>query len=161
MSFAHSFLAEFEQEMEGTGSIVKLVPQSLLTWKAHESLRTIGWVASHIVDTLSWTEVIVKEPSFDISPPGEPPHDTPLIESVEQIGQQFEANFASTKELVSSAEDAAFAEPWTLLQNEKTLFTAPRGQVLKNFLINHVIHHRAFLIAYLRMNNVECPGLYG
>ena len=51
--------------------------------------------------------------------------------------------------------------PWTLLSNGKTIFTLPRIAVLRSFVINHTIHHRAQLGVYLRLNNIPVPALYG
>jgi uncharacterized damage-inducible protein DinB len=72
----------------------------------------------------------------------------------------FDQNLATAREAISSASDEQLMVPWSLLQGGNVLFTLPRIAVLKTFLINHVVHHRAFLVAYLRMNDVECPGLY-
>jgi uncharacterized damage-inducible protein DinB len=33
--------------------------------------------------------------------------------------------------------------------------------VLRGFVMNHLIHHRAQLTVYLRLNDVPVPGLYG
>ncbi|MCA9216732.1 MAG: DinB family protein [Planctomycetales bacterium] len=161
MSLVDTFLPEFEQEMKGTRSILKLVPDRLLAWKAHDSLNSIGWVASHLVDTLTWIEPTLQTTSFDISPPGGEPYSTPLLNSQEEILVAFDKNLATACELISSASDEDLAQPWTLLQSGTELFTMPRIAVLKSFGVNHVIHHRAFLIAYLRMNDIQCPGLYG
>lgn len=49
-----SYLLEFDQEQAGTRQILELVPNVLLSWQAHESLHTIGWVASHLADISSW-----------------------------------------------------------------------------------------------------------
>ena len=40
-------------------------------------------------------------------------------------------------------------------------FTAPRASVLMSVVMNHLIHHRAQLGVYLRMNDVAVPGMYG
>ena len=37
----------------------------------------------------------------------------------------------------------------------------PRIAVLRSMVMNHLVHHRAQLGVYLRMNNVEIPGMYG
>lgn len=160
MSFAEMFLGEFEHEMQGTRKIVERVPDSLLSWKAHESLNSIGWVASHLIETLSWAEVIMKENSFDVAPIDGPPHETPVIESASELLPLFDKNLASAKEAIAAGADQDFGVPWTLQQGGKPLFTLPRGAVVKTFLLHHMIHHRAFLVAYLRMNDIECPGLY-
>jgi uncharacterized damage-inducible protein DinB len=37
----------------------------------------------------------------------------------------------------------------------------PRAAVLRVMCMSHLIHHRAQLGVYLRMNNVAVPGMYG
>jgi uncharacterized damage-inducible protein DinB len=37
----------------------------------------------------------------------------------------------------------------------------PRAAVLRVSCFNHIIHHRAQLGVYLRLNNVPVPALYG
>jgi uncharacterized damage-inducible protein DinB len=37
----------------------------------------------------------------------------------------------------------------------------PRRAVLRQFLMNHLIHHRGQLAVYLRMLDVPVPALYG
>jgi len=37
----------------------------------------------------------------------------------------------------------------------------PRAAVMRNMIMNHLIHHRAQLGVYLRLNDVPVPGMYG
>jgi uncharacterized damage-inducible protein DinB len=37
----------------------------------------------------------------------------------------------------------------------------PRLDVLRRFILNHTIHHRAQLGVYLRLNDIPVPALYG
>jgi uncharacterized damage-inducible protein DinB len=37
----------------------------------------------------------------------------------------------------------------------------PRIAVIRSFVMNHGIHHRAQLGVYLRLNDVAVPGVYG
>ena len=41
------------------------------------------------------------------------------------------------------------------------VITMPRLGVIRSFVINHTIHHRAHLCVYLRLNDIPVPGLYG
>jgi uncharacterized damage-inducible protein DinB len=52
-------------------------------------------------------------------------------------------------------------KPWSLLKNGQTLFTMPRIACLRSFVMNHMIHHRAQLGVYLRLNNIPVPAMYG
>jgi uncharacterized damage-inducible protein DinB len=50
---------------------------------------------------------------------------------------------------------------WTLLSAGKPVFSLPRAAVLRTFVMNHIIHHRAQLGVYLRMNDIPVPSTYG
>ena len=39
--------------------------------------------------------------------------------------------------------------------------TMPKVAVWRSFVMNHVIHHRAQLSVYLRMQDVPIPAMYG
>ena len=39
--------------------------------------------------------------------------------------------------------------------------TMTRGGMFRIYVVNHIIHHRAFLCCYLRMNDIRLPGMYG
>lgn len=41
------------------------------------------------------------------------------------------------------------------------MFTMPRTAVLRTFVMNHIIHHRAQLGVYLRLNDIPVPSIYG
>jgi uncharacterized damage-inducible protein DinB len=47
------------------------------------------------------------------------------------------------------------------LQAGKPLFTLPRAAMIRSFVLNHLIHHRAHLCVYLRLNDIPVPGMYG
>ena len=161
MSFCDAFLPEFDHEMRGTRNILALVPDNLLDWRAHTTLNTIGWVASHLADTLSWMEVTLRETSFDVAPVGQPPHESPLLASGIEILAVFDENLKNARSLIAAATDEELQVPWTLYEAGKEVFTMPRMSIVKSLFINHMVHHRAFLVAYLRMNEIICPALYG
>ena len=52
-------------------------------------------------------------------------------------------------------------KPWSLLMGGKTILTMPKVAVLRSFVMNHTIHHRAQLGVYLRLNNLPVPATYG
>ena len=33
--------------------------------------------------------------------------------------------------------------------------------MIRGFVLNHIIHHRAVLCVYYRLNDIPVPGLYG
>ena len=50
---------------------------------------------------------------------------------------------------------------WSLLSGGEVMLAMPKVAVLRSFVMNHMIHHRAQLTVYLRMNDVPLPALYG
>ena len=62
---------------------------------------------------------------------------------------------------IAAASDEDFMKTWTLKNGDHTILAMPRAAVLRSFVMNHLIHHRAQFTVYLRMNNVPVPGLYG
>jgi uncharacterized damage-inducible protein DinB len=50
---------------------------------------------------------------------------------------------------------------WTLRNGDAVYFTAPRLNVVRASVLNHIIHHRAQLGVYLRLLGVPLPGSYG
>jgi uncharacterized damage-inducible protein DinB len=73
----------------------------------------------------------------------------------------FDRNVAAARKAISSAKDDQMTQPWSLLQAGTPLFTLPRATVIRTFILNHLIHHRAILCVYLRLNNIPVPGMYG
>ena len=79
----------------------------------------------------------------------------------EELLQQFDRLAAEVPRANAGAGHEHLSQPWSLLMNEKVLFTMPRFTVVRNFMLNHLIHHRVHLCVYLRLNDIPVPGLYG
>ena len=161
MTIGQELLPEFDQEMAGTRKVLQRVPDGKLDWKAHEKSNTIGWVATHLANIPSWTGYTLNQDSLDINPPGQGAFKTPVAKSVQEILDRFDKNVAEARQQLAAAQDAVFSQPWTLLSNGAKVFTLPKAAVLRSFVLNHIIHHRAHLCVYLRLNDIPVPGLYG
>ena len=161
MSISQSLLPEFDHEMANTRKVLERIPEDKLGWKAHAKSNTIGWVGGHLANIPSWTVIALTKDSLDIAPPGGEPYRTPKTETVKAILEQFDKNVAAGRAALVAARDEEFFKPWSLLSGGATVFTMPRMAVLRSFVLNHSIHHRAHLCVYLRLNNVPVPGLYG
>ena len=62
---------------------------------------------------------------------------------------------------VENVLDESINEPWSLMDNSKTLFTMTRGAVMRMFVLSHLIHHRTILSVYYRLNDIPVPAIYG
>ena len=73
----------------------------------------------------------------------------------------FDKNVAEARAAIAGVSDEELMRPWSLLQNGKTMMTLPKAAVLRSFVMNHLIHHRAQLGVYLRLNDIPVPSIYG
>jgi uncharacterized damage-inducible protein DinB len=161
MSIGESWLPEFDQEMANTRKVLERIPADKLNWKAHPKSNTIGWVGAHLADIPGWVDMTLKTNELDIAPPGREPYRMPEPESVPALLELFDKNVASGRAALRAARDEDFSKPWSLLQGGTVLMTMPRIVVLRSWVLNHIIHHRAHLCVYLRLNDVPVPGMYG
>ena len=161
MSIADALLPEFDREMAGTRKTLERIPDDKLAWKAHPKSNTIGWVGSHLANIVSWTIGTLTKDEWDIHPPGEAPFRTKPLESRQEILDQFDANVQAARAAIESTSDEAFLKSWSLLVQGKPVITMPRIGIIRTFVMNHSIHHRAYLCSYLRLNDIPVPGLYG
>ncbi len=159
MSYAESILPEFDQEMANTRKVLERIPDDKLDWKPHPKSHTIGWNANHIADMPNWLVMVLNTPSLDIAPVGGESYSSPKLTSRSEIVEHFDRNVAAARKAIADATDVA--SPWSLLQAGQTIFTLPRAAVIRSMVLNHIIHHRAHLLVYLRLNDVPVPGMYG
>ncbi len=161
MSIAQSFLAEFDQEMANTRKMLELVPEENFEFAPHEKSMKLGRLAGHIAEMPNWGVPTVTATELDIHPVDGPAFEAFIPSTREEVLAAFDKNIASAKEAIAGASDEDLMVPWSLLAGGNVLFTMARIAVLKSMILNHIIHHRAQLGVYLRMNDVAIPGMYG
>ena len=59
---------------------------------------------------------------------------------------QFDKYLKEGRGHVAGKTDGEFNAPWTLKAGGKEVFTMPKIAVMRNFVLNHMIHHRGQLI---------------
>jgi uncharacterized damage-inducible protein DinB len=161
MSYSETILPEFEQETANARKVLERVPEDKLDWRAHPKSNTIGWNANHLAEIPGWVEGTLTMPSWDVAPPGGQRYQSPKLTTRQEILDLFDRNVAAARKAIAAVKDEDVAQPWSLLQGGKPFFTMPRANVIRSFVLNHLIHHRAILCVYLRLNDIPVPGMYG
>jgi uncharacterized damage-inducible protein DinB len=157
MAIRDMFLPEFDEEMRNTRKILERVPDDKLGYKPHEKSMALGRLAAHVAELPGWAKHTIEMEVLDL-----PPNFQPYIaKSREEVLATFDKNVAEARELIVRATDEELQKTWTLKFGGNTIFSMPRSMVLRSSVINHLIHHRAQLGVYLRLNEVEIPGMYG
>ncbi len=161
MTLAESLIPEFDQEMTSTRKVLERIPDDKLDWRPHRKSNTIGWNANHLAESVEWMAGVLTTPSFDVAPPGGPRYESPKLKTRKEILELFDRNVVAARKALGATSDDAMAQQWSLLEAGNPFFTMPRASAIRMFGFSHLIHHRAVLCVYLRLNDIPVPGMYG
>ena len=161
MGLSESLLPEFDNEMAGARKTLERVPHEKFDWKPHEKSTAMGGLATHLGNIPTWANYTIDEDSLDLAPGGKPLPRMEMAKSNAELLATFDANVAKARAAIAGASDAELFKPWSLMSNGNTILTMPKIAVLRSFVMNHLIHHRAQLGVYLRLNDIPVPSIYG
>jgi len=147
MPISATLLPEFDQEMATTRRLLERVPTDKSFSLGHLA-QLVAWMPGWIGQTLRERELNLKAQSGY------------SYEKTEDLLTMFDKNVKETRAAIASAMDKDYDADWSLKMGDKTIFTQPRGTVVRTHL-NHLIHHRGQLTVYLRLVDVPIPSIYG
>jgi uncharacterized damage-inducible protein DinB len=159
MTIAELLLPEVDQELATTRRVLERVPDDMFAWKPHDKSFSMGDLASHIVNTIKWTDMTMNQTEFDLATVS-PGQMNQAAKDRAELLAWFDTNAASARQALAKSDTDYFV-PWTLKKGDTVFFTMPRYSCVRSFCLNHIVHHRAQLGVYLRLNNIAVPGSYG
>lgn len=151
------FLPEFAQEMANTRKILEKVPDGNFDYKPHTKSMPLGRLAGHVAELPTWATTTVETEELNMDGSQKPYTAT----TRQKLLEDFDKNVAAAKAALSNVSDEHLAKTWTFKYMGKTIMAMPRHAVLRSVVLNHIIHHRSQLGVYLRLNEIEIPGMYG
>jgi len=159
MPLIDALLPEFDREMGLTRRALERVPDGQFDWKPHPTSVTLGRLAEHLTEMPEWATMSMRQDGIDITTPRPPDYVRPATRDA--VLAQFDRHLKEGRGNLLNKTDAQFAAPWTLKAGGKEVFTMPKIAVMRNFVLNHMIHHRGQLTVYLRMLGAPVPSTYG
>jgi uncharacterized damage-inducible protein DinB len=157
MTFSETLLPEFDEEMKNTRKILACVPDGKFDYKPHEKSMTLGRLACHVAELPSWTTYTLDREVLELTPDFKPNVATTRAGLLEM----FDKFVTEARAAIAKASDKDWQVIWTFKWDGKTVMSMPRAVVMRGTVMNHMIHHRAQLGVYLRLNDVAFPGMYG
>ena len=154
---SQSLLPEFDHECATTRKVLARVPDDALDWTPHAKSMTMQHLATHIVNIPTWVGTTIDHDELDMAGGFEPP---PTGARDALLGY-VDANVAAARAKLAGADDRTLMRPWTLRSGDVEHVTLPKIAVLRSFVMNHLVHHRAQLALYLRLRDVPVPSIYG
>jgi uncharacterized damage-inducible protein DinB len=157
MSIIQTLLPEFDREMANTRKILAVVPDDKFAYKPHEKSMSLGRLAGHVAEMPEWAAATLGVETLNIEA-GQKGYEP---ESTRAMLAKFDKDVAATRAKLETVTDEDMAKTWTLVYAGQPVFSMPRTAVWRGPVMNHMVHHRAQLGVYLRLNDVEIPGMYG
>jgi uncharacterized damage-inducible protein DinB len=153
-------LPEFDAELRKTRDFLELLPTTLESrdFKPHEKSMSLATLAAHNAELPGYLTVIIKTPNFDLTNSG---FKHLVMQSRAQLLSTFDKLSAEAHALLDDVSDRSMHESWKLTDKSHTIYNGSRYFAIRTFFFNHVVHHRAQLGVYLRLNNISLPATYG
>ena len=158
MSVTELLLNEYDQEMQTTRKLLERVPFDRKDFAPHPKSMTLEKLAPHVAELPGFGSIILTTPELDFS--NAPSRPRPPFEEAGLL-KSFDENVAKTRTHLQSMQEDAWTKPWKLSFQGKTIFSGNKFLAYRQMFLNHLVHHRAQLGVYLRMNEKPLPATYG
>lgn len=149
-------LEEFKDEMDTTRRFLAAISEDLFEFALHEKSKNFSQLVNHLLPIASWIPVITQQSELDwsnVTPPV-------VLKSKAAILKQFETNVNLGKKALETTNNNQLSEPWVMRNADTIFFSGKKRTAIRRYVLNHIIHHRAQLGVYLRLNNVSVPASY-
>jgi uncharacterized damage-inducible protein DinB len=153
-------LEDFDVEMAGTRKTLERVPEGNADWKPHEKSFALGKLAMHVATLPVFAKYILEDEGMDMAAPKHQREDM-TFRTRDILLATFDSNVNEARKALAAASDEELAAKWPFRFGERMILDESRTKTFRLMFFNHLIHHRAQLGVYLRLNDIPVPGLYG
>jgi len=161
MDAQKELIAEFDREAANTRKMLDAIPADAdLNFKPHPKSMSLGRLVGHLTDfSGEWAlSTLTKDKiEFGADSNWKPFVPTSKVEALEKLDKEL----AGTRAALVATTGDTWDRSWQLVWQGKAWIDAPKHQVFRDAVLNHMIHHRGQLTVYLRLLNAKVPGTYG
>jgi len=158
MSISELLLLEFDHEMKTTRITLERVPFDKKGFAPHPKSMPLDKLAPHVAEPAGFGATVLTTPELDFSTAGGRPR--PPFELAGLL-KAFDENVSTARAALQNTKDDAWLQPWKLSFQGKPIFSGSRFLAYRQMFLNHLVHHRAQLGVYLRLNDKPLPATYG
>jgi uncharacterized damage-inducible protein DinB len=151
-------LPELDEEIKKTRTTLERVPIDKKDFAPHPKSMPLGKLAPHVAQLAGFGLTILTTPGLDFSTRS---IKAVPFESSAQLVQALDEGAAQVRAALQATPDSAWKENWKLSFQGKTIFEGERFLAYREMFLNHLVHHRAQLGVYLRLNEKAVPATYG
>ena len=158
MTTCQTITLDYNEEMKNTRKLLELVPidEAHSDYKPHAKSMPLARLATHVAELPGWVKTALETEEMDM----QPGFKSLIATSNAELLDIFDKSAAGGRAAIDAASDASLEKNWTFKFAGQTVFSTPRSALVRG-CINHMVHHRAQVGVYLRLNNIAIPGMYG
>ncbi|MFB3827082.1 MAG: DinB family protein [Bryobacteraceae bacterium] len=162
MSIAETLLPDFDDEAAITRKFLELIPDDKLSWKPHRKSMELGQLAWHLAEIPGWCLAILGGDILKMSQAdaAQYAHSHAGKQRADMLAN-FDRKLPEARAALAKAGDDDLNRRWKMEWEGQVVIDSPRKDVLRKSVLNHMVHHRAQLGLYLRLNDIPIPGPYG
>jgi uncharacterized damage-inducible protein DinB len=161
MDFQKELIAEYDRETAKTSKIFEAIPADAdFSWKPHAKSMSLGRLAGHLSESAGqWaiSTLNTDKLEFPVGHKFEPY----IPASKQALLAQFDAQVAEAKAELAKFDAAKWDDNWKFVAGGQTWIDDTKYRVFRDWVLDHLIHHRAQLGVYLRLLDQKIPGSYG
>ncbi len=157
MHVSELLLPELDEEIKKTRTMLERVPERP-DFAPHPKSMPLGKLAPHVAQLMGFGFTILTTPALEFSTANIKPLP---FESPSQLVRALDDGAAKVREALAKTTDEAWKQDWKLSFQGKIIFEGSRFLAYRQMFLNHLVHHRAQLGVYLRLNNKPVPATYG
>lgn len=156
VSIKELFLGEFDREIATTRKMLERVPFDKFDWTPHAKSMPLGRLANHVATLPRMVPNLIDVDKIEITrtPPLE-------VHSTADIVAEFDKLTSVARESLARTTDEHWADQWEMSFADRQIFKGQRAAAFESLFMDHLVHHRAQLGVYLRLNDIAIPGSYG
>jgi uncharacterized damage-inducible protein DinB len=158
MPISDLLLLEFDAETKMTRTMLERVPEDNKDFTPHPRSMPLNKLAPHVAELAGFGVTVLTTPEFDFSTGT---RKRLAFESADQLVRVFDEGAAQVCAALKNLPDEAWTQNWKLSFQGKPIFNGSRFLAYRQMFLNHLVHHRAQLGVYLRLNDRPLPATYG
>ncbi len=158
MNIIQELIGELKRESASTRKLLEIVPDGNYDWQAHEKSFPLGRIAGHIAEIPQWIYHIAKTDEFDLMKNN---FERYVCTNREELLAKFDEYLKLATETLEGMTEDDLQKPWKFTAGDHLISHDTKYVNIRSWGMNHIVHHRAQLGVYLRLQDIEIPGMYG
>ena len=161
MDAQKELIAEYGSEADKTRKMLEAIPADVdFAYKPHPKSMALGRLAGHVSETAGdWAIHTLTMDKLEF--PADHKFEAYIPVSKDALLETFDKQVAQVKKELASFPIEKWDDNWKFVAGGQAWIDESKYSVFRNWVLDHMIHHRAQLGVYLRLLDKPIPGSYG